>query len=280
MFAIRDEGGHLVGFGKMLRNRTDIRQRLEELHHRVDELTRENQRKDVFLGTLAHELRSPLAPLVNAVELIRLTEPKPPTLEYPVRLIERQVAALRRLVDDLLDLTRVGAGKIELRLEPIDLSVVISHAVDTVRPCFEQREHHLEVLQPGAPLTVRVDPVRLQQVFVNLLENACKYTNPGGRIWVESTVEGDEAVVNVIDTGIGIPPEMQDRIFDLFTQVETTPYGSRGGLGIGLALVRDLVALHGGSVQAMSHGADKGSRFSVRLPLAARDTAETSLRRA
>jgi two-component system CheB/CheR fusion protein len=280
MFAVREESGQLVGFAKMLRNRTDIRQRLEELHHRVEELARTNDRKDVFLGTLAHELRSPLAPLVNAVELIRLTEPKPPTLEYPVRLIERQVAALRRLVDDLLDLTRVGTGKVELRLETIDLSVIITHSVDTVRPCFDQRQHRLAVLHPTAPITVHVDPVRLQQVFVNLLENACKYTEPGGRIWIESTVEGDEAVVNVTDTGIGIPPDMQGRIFDLFTQVETPPYGSRGGLGIGLALVRDLVALHGGSVQVMSHGADKGSRFSVRLPLAAYDTGEATLRRA
>jgi PAS domain S-box-containing protein len=269
MFALRDDSGQLFGFAKMLRNRSDIRQRIEELHHRVEELTRANQSKDVFLSTLAHELRSPLAPLVNAMELIRLTEPKPPSLEYPVRLIERQVAALRRLVDDLLDLTRVGAGKIELRLETVDLAVIIAHSVDTVRPCLEQRQHRLDVLHPAAPITVRVDPVRLQQVFVNLLENACKYTHPGGRVWIESTVEGDEAVVEVIDTGIGIPADMQERIFDLFTQVETPPYGSRSGLGIGLALVRDLVALHGGSVQVLSQGPDQGSRFSVRLPLVA-----------
>lgn len=268
MIALRNESGEVVGYAKIVRNRTDIRQQLEELRHRVDELTKSHRRKDVFLSTLAHELRSPLAPLVNAVELMHLTESKPPNLDYPIRLIERQVNTLRRLVDDLLDISRLGEGKVDLRLERVDLTVVVTHAVETVRPCIQERQHQLEVLHPPSPILVNGDPARLHQVFVNLLENACKYTEPGGRVWVHSTVEGDEAVVNVLDTGIGIPMEMRERIFDLFTQVEGTRHPRSGGLGIGLALVRDFVALHGGTVQVLDRGATTGSQFSVRLPLA------------
>ena len=268
LIALRDAAGEVVGYAKIVRNRSDVRQQIEELRHRVDELTKSHRRKDVFLSTLAHELRSPLAPLVNAVELMNLTESKPQSLDYPIRLIERQVTTLRRLVDDLLDLTRLGEGKIDLRLERVDLTVVVSHAVDTVRPCIQERRHHLEVLHPASPILVNADPSRLHQVFVNLLENACKYTEPGGRIWVQSTVEADEAVVHVVDTGIGIPTEMRNRIFDLFTQIEGPRYSRSGGLGIGLSLVRDFVALHGGSVQVLDRGATQGSQFSVRLPLA------------
>lgn len=268
LIALRDGTGEVVGYAKIVRNRTDVRQQLEELRHRVEELARAHRRKDVFLSTLAHELRSPLAPLVNAVELMNLTEAKPQSLDYPIRLIERQVTTLRRLVDDLLDITRLGAGKVDLRLEQVDLTVVVTHAVDTVRPCIQDRQHHLELLHPPSPILVNADPSRLHQVFVNLLENACKYTDPGGRIWVHCTVEGDEAVVNVLDNGIGIPTEMRERIFDLFTQVEGPRYSRSGGLGIGLALVRDFVALHGGSVQVLDRGVTQGSEFSVRLPLA------------
>lgn len=267
LIALRGASGEIVGYAKIIRNRTDIRQQIEELRHRVEELARSHRRKDVFLSTLAHELRSPLAPLVNAVELMNLTESKPPGLEYPIRLIERQVATLRRLVDDLLDVTRLGEGKVELRLERVDIAVVVAHAAETVRPCVQERQHQLEILHPAAPILVSGDPSRLHQVFVNLLDNACKYTEPGGRIWAQCTVEGDEAVVNVVDTGIGIPSEMRERIFDLFTQVESPRHSRAGGLGIGLALVRDFVGLHGGSVQVRDRGATQGSEFSVRLPL-------------
>lgn len=268
MIALRDVSGEVVGYAKIIRNRTDVRQQLDELRHRVEDLAKSHRRKDVFLSTLAHELRSPLAPLVNAVELMNLTESKPASLEYPIRLIERQVATLRRLVDDLLDITRLGEGKVDLRLERADLTVVVTHAVETVRPCIQERKHQIEVLHPSSPILVNADPSRLHQVFVNLLDNACKYTEPGGRIWVQCTVEGEEAVVNVVDTGVGIPADMRDRIFDLFTQVEGSRHSRSGGLGIGLALVRDFVALHGGSVQALDRGSAQGSEFSVRLPLA------------
>lgn len=270
MIALRNRAGDVVGYAKLVRNRTDIRQQLEELRHRIEELAKSHRRKDVFLSTLAHELRSPLAPLVNAVELMNLTESKPQSLEYPIRLIERQVTTLRRLVDDLLDITRLGEGKVDLRLERVDVTVIVNHAVDTIRQCIQQRNHHLEVLHPSSPILVNADEARLHQVFVNLLENACKYTEPGGRILVQCTVEGDEAVVNVLDNGIGVPAEMRERIFDLFTQVEGSRASRAGGLGIGLALVRDFVALHGGSVQVLDRAGTKGSEFTVRLPLAQR----------
>lgn len=268
LVALRDNAGELLGFAKILRNRSDIRQRIDELENRVEELRRAGHRKDVFLSTLAHELRNPLAPLVNAIELINLTEAPSSGLEYPIRLIERQVTFIRRLVDDLLDLTRIGTGKLTLQIEDVDILSVLNHAADAVRACVDERRHTLAIFTPpAAPIVFRADPSRLNQVFVNLLQNACTYTPPGGKIWVNATVENDEVVVRVRDTGIGIPPEMQERIFDLFTQAEAPPYGGRGGLGIGLALTKQMVTMHGGSVQVLSGGIGHGSEFIVRLPL-------------
>ncbi|HEX7121253.1 MAG TPA: PAS domain-containing sensor histidine kinase [Gemmatimonadaceae bacterium] len=267
LVALRDEAGNLIGFAKTLTNRGDVRQRLDELEHRVEELQRIVRRKDVFLSTLAHELRNPLAPLVNAIELINLTVPSTPGLEYPIRLIERQVNFIRRLVDDLLDLTRIGAGKLSLHIEEVNIADVLYRAVETVRPCIEQREHALGVFTPDSPIVLRGDSSRLQQVFVNLLQNACTYTPRGGKIWLNATVEEDQVVVRVIDNGVGIPHEMQERIFDLFTQGETPAHTSPGGLGIGLAVTRQIVAMHGGSIQVLSGGVGHGSQFIVRLPL-------------
>jgi PAS domain S-box-containing protein len=269
MIALRDARGELLGFGKILRNRTDLREQLETLRNKVRELEAANDRKDLFLSTLSHELRNPLAPLSNAVQLIRLTTPSTPTLEDPLKIIDRQVESLRRLVDDLLDVSRIGAGKVDLTKEPVAIHQIVQRAVESVGPLVRERRHRVDVVLPSAPIIVDADPARLGQVFVNLLNNAAKYTPEGGRISVRGTIEADEAVVHIEDTGVGIPPDMLPQIFELFTQVESSRAQAQGGLGIGLSLVKDLVALHGGSVQVRSDGPGKGSVFTVRLPLKA-----------
>jgi PAS domain S-box-containing protein len=267
LIALRDASGAVAGFGKILRDRTDVRGQIETLENRAAALLQADERKNLFLATLAHELRNPLAPLANAVYLLRQVRPGDPDLAYPVKLIERQVEFLRRLVDDLLDVTRIGRGKLQLQLGPVHLQEALRRAAEACRPASEERRHRLELLLPGVPITLEGDADRLHQVFVNLLNNAIKYTPEGGRVWLKMTVEGAEAVVRVEDTGVGIAPEMLPRIFEMFTQEASSASWSGGGLGIGLALVRDLVALHGGVVQVRSEGKGKGSEFTVRLPL-------------
>jgi two-component system CheB/CheR fusion protein len=267
LLALQDDAGHVVGFGKTLRDRTDVRARAEAVENRVAALLKADERKDVFLGTLAHELRNPLAPLANAVQLLRLTRPEDAGLALPVGIIERQVQSLRRLVDDLLDLTRIREGKVELKKEAVRLGEVLCRAVESCRPRAEGRRQHLELIVPAGAIWLQADPGRLHQVFTNLITNAVKYTPAAGHIWVKATVEGKEAVVAVEDTGVGIAPEVLPRIFDLFTQEESSRPLSGGGLGIGLSLVKNLTALHGGTVQVRSDGKGKGSEFTVRLPV-------------
>lgn len=267
LIPVRGSQGELLGFGKILRNRTDIREQLETARNQAETWEASSRRKDLFLSTLSHELRNPLAPLSSAVQLIRLSAPATPEMEYCLKIIDRQVESLRRLVDDLLDVSRIGAGKVELKKEAVALNDIFQRVVESVRPLVRQRRHRLEVLLPPSPIIVEADPARLEQVFVNLINNAAKYTPEAGRIWVKGTIEGDEAVVHIEDTGIGIPHDMLPRIFELFTQVESSRDQSQGGLGIGLSVVKNLVTLHGGSVQVSSEGPGKGSVFSVRLPL-------------
>ena len=267
MIALRDPDGDVVGFGKILRNRTDVREHIETLQNRLAASETESQRKDLFLSTLSHELRNPLAPLANAVELIRATAPPNAELEYPLQIIDRQIVNLRRLVDDLLDLTRIGAGKIDLKKEPTDIQRVLQRAIDSASILIRERRHRVELLLPPVPIVVEADPDRLEQVFVNLINNAAKYTPPDGQIWIKGNIEADEAVVRVEDNGIGISTDMLPAIFDLFTQVESSRAQAMGGLGIGLSVVKNLVTLHGGSVQVRSDGEGKGSEFTVRLPL-------------
>ena len=265
--AVRDEGGRLLGFGKVLRNRTDMREQLDTLRNQAQALTDANYQKDAFLSTLSHELRNPLAPLSNAVQLIRLTSSNRPELEQPLKIIERQIDQLRRLVDDLLDVSRAGAGKIDLKKEMMSVQDVIERAVESTRSVVRERRHTLDVLFPAARIMVEADRSRLEQVFVNLIHNAAKYTPEGGNIWIKGSTEGPEAVLHVQDNGMGVPHEMLPRIFELFTQVESSRMHSQGGMGIGLSLVKTLVTLHGGSVQVHSDGEGKGSEFTVRLPL-------------
>ena len=267
---IRDEAGTHIGFGKILRNRTDLKEQLEALRNQAREFEADARLKNAFLGTLSHELRNPLAPITSALAIVRGRLPDPPQdVAYAIKVIERQTHLLQRLVEDLMDLTRAGTGKIELRREPLDLVQLVRECVDDVADKTRQRRHQVEVLATDARVMVLGDRDRLQQVMVNLLVNAAKYTPEGGRIWVKASTEGEDALVKVGDNGVGIPTDMLPRIFDLFTQVESSRALAQGGLGIGLALVKNIVSLHGGSVQVRSDGTGKGSEFAVRLPLLA-----------
>jgi signal transduction histidine kinase len=227
-----------------------------------------NRRKDEFLAMLAHELRNPLAPILHALSILRLGTDGPAGAQAR-EIMERQVRHMARLVDDLLDVSRITRGKIELRVQPVELAAVVDRVVESTRPLVEAQSHRLEVTLPPGPVRLLADPVRLEQVLANLVNNAAKYTDPGGRIWLTAAPEDGELVFRVRDTGIGIPPELLPRVFDLFTQADAALDRSRGGLGIGLTLVKNLVRLHGGIVEARSEGPGLGSEFLVRLPLGA-----------
>ncbi|HYF48283.1 MAG TPA: PAS domain S-box protein [Planctomycetota bacterium] len=226
-----------------------------------------DRRKDEFLATLAHELRNPLAPVRNAMHIIKTYAAPDRALQRARDITERQINHMSRLIDDLLDVSRIRRGKVELRKSPMDLRSAISNAVDSAMPAITAKHHHIEVDLPERPLPVDGDGTRLEQIVVNLLHNAAKYTSEGGRIRVAARIENDEAVLRVADNGMGIAPEMLARIFDPFTQADRSLDRSQGGLGIGLTLVRSLVELHGGRVLAYSAGLGKGSEFVVRLPL-------------
>jgi PAS domain S-box-containing protein len=235
---------------------------------RAEEALREaDRRKDQFLAMLAHELRNPLAPLRNAVELMRLKGTDDADKQWARDVVERQVQQLTRLVDDLLDVARFNRGKISLQMEPVDLAVVAARAVEISRPIIDAHKHRLAVALPEQAVRVQGDLTRLAQVLSNLLNNAAKYTQEGGRIDLTVEASGDEAVLRVRDTGVGIAAEMLPHIFEMFTQVQGSVSSSEGGLGIGLTLVRKLVEMHGGRVAAQSEGPGHGSEFVVRLPL-------------
>ncbi|HEX8199984.1 MAG TPA: ATP-binding protein, partial [Isosphaeraceae bacterium] len=223
--------------------------------------------RDQFLAMLAHELRNPLAPILNAASILRLRAPDEPQVLGTTAVIERQGRRMARLLDDLLDISRVTRGKITLRREPVSLEAIVVGAVQGCAPLIEERGHQLAVTLPPEPIPLEADPARLEQVLVNLLGNAAKYTEPGGRIWLSATVEGAWAVVRVRDTGVGIPAEMLGTVFDLFVQADHSLDRTQGGLGIGLTLVRNLVEMHGGTVSAFSAGPGQGSEFLIRLPL-------------
>ena len=241
---------------------TDIEER-----RRAEESLREaDRRKDEFLAMLAHELRNPLAPIRNAARLLRQTGQSDAASSWCRDVIERQVEQLTRLVDDLLDVSRITRGKIQLQVEPLDLEAIVSGAVETSRPMIDARRHELHVTLPDTPVRISGDLVRLTQVVSNLLNNAAKFQDEGGWVSVSAAREGERAVIRVADRGMGIPPELIDTVFDLFAQVERTMDRAEGGLGIGLSLVRNLVQMHGGQVSARSAGRGRGSEFCVSLP--------------
>jgi signal transduction histidine kinase len=221
------------------------------------------RRKDDFLATLAHELRNPLSPITHALHALRLRSGDALTVERARDIMERQVRQLSRLIEDLLDVARLSRGKARLCKEPVDVAAAVAQAVETTRPVLDARRHRLEVETPAAPLVLEVDPGRLQQILVNLLTNAARYTEPGGHIGMTAGRVDGEVVLRVRDSGIGLAAEVLPHIFEPFVQAED---GVQGGLGVGLSLVRGLVELHGGRITAASAGPGQGSEFTVRLP--------------
>jgi two-component system CheB/CheR fusion protein len=252
------------------RDITERRLMEEELRQRARQLTEADRRKDEFLAMLGHELRNPLAPLRTAIEVVKTSGTGEPHAEQACRMMERQLGQLARLVDDLLDVSRITLGKIQLHKEPVELAAVIALGLETSRPLVDARGQELIVSVPAERLCLEADPTRLAQVVGNLLNNAAKYTAEGGRIWLTAERQNDQAVLRVRDSGIGMAEEMLTRAFDLFAQGDQALDRRHGGLGIGLTVVRSLVQMHGGSVQAFSDGPGKGSEFVVRLPLVRR----------
>ncbi len=239
----------------------------KQMQIQAAELSDLHRRKDEFLAMLSHELRSPLAPIGNAVQLLNLQSAHENVFQHQARaIIERQLGQLQHLVDDLLDMSRITTGRVQLRKEKVAMSKIVEAAIETARPLIEERRHAFEVLLPDEPVWLLADAARLEQVIVNLLTNAAKYTTEGGRIWLSLYRDGNDCVVRVQDTGVGISPALLPRIFDLFTQAERSLDRSQGGLGIGLALVQRLTELHGGKVE-VSSTQRKGSNFIVRIPI-------------
>ena len=250
-----------------IERRKNAEARLEQ----AAEMSREAEhRKDEFLATLAHELRNPLAPIRNSMQIMQASEGDVAMISAARVIVERQLKHLSRLIEDLLDISRITQGKIELRTGPTDLGSIIQMALEISRPQLEGKQHPLQIELASEGLTLEGDRNRLAQAFANLLSNASKYSGAGKPIRIEAAVEGEQTVVRVIDRGIGIPSDMLERIFELFVQVDRTGSGTHDGLGIGLSLVKRIVELHGGSVAAFSEGQDRGSRFTVRLPRSAR----------
>ena len=279
---VRDDSGRVIGASKVAR---DISERKQ-----IDEALREaDRRKDEFLATLAHELRNPLAPIRHSLEILLRSEGDPKLFRHATEILGRQLSHMVRLVDDLLDISRITRDKLQLRKTRVELTPIIRHAVEASRPLAEREQQTIEVSLPPQPIHLDADPVRLTQVFSNLFNNACQYTEPGGRIWLTAELEQDEVVLVVRDSGIGMSADQLDGIFEMFAQVEDDKERPRRGLGIGLTLVRRLVQMHGGTVTARSEGRGLGSEFEVRLPVLevppevpeseARQAAETTARR-
>jgi PAS domain S-box-containing protein len=255
-----DEHGRISGAVNILVDVTE-RKRDEELLRQAD------RQKSEFLATLAHELRNPLAPIRNALQVMRLASHDRDLLDEARTVMDRQIRQMVRLIDDLLDLSRVSRGKVQLRTERLDLATAVQDAIETSRPWIEESAHKLGVRLPSQAIYVDGDRTRLAQVFSNLLNNSCKYMERGGHITLSLERQGNDAIITIKDQGIGIPADMLPKIFDMFTQVDRSLERSQGGLGIGLTLVRALVEMHGGRVEAQSNGLGAGSEFTVHLPV-------------
>src|SRR5262245_25092225 len=253
-----------------------VSERTAALEATTQQLQEANHRKDEFLAMLAHELRNPLAPIRTAVQLLRLKELAEPHRVRARDVIERQVEHLVNLIDDLLDVSRITRGMITLQLEPVLIGAIVARAVETARPAIDAHRHGLEIDLPDELISIEGDKTRLVQVIANILHNAAKFMDPGGVIRLNVRREGGFAVIKVSDTGIGIAPESLPRIFELFTQVHSKSERTQGGLGIGLALVRRLTEMHGGTVHVHRDGPGRGAEFTVRLPVMARQMAGLS----
>jgi PAS domain S-box-containing protein len=241
---------------------------ISERKRAAEALREADRKKDEFLATLAHELRNPLAPIRNAVQVLIAKGPAIPELQWARDVIERQVQLMSRLLEDLLDVSRISRNKLELRMERVPLAAVVEAATETSRPLIEAGRHKLAVQLPADPIWLQADPVRLAQVFANLLNNAAKYTEEGGQIWLTAELRGNEITVSVKDSGIGIAAEMLPHVFEIFSQAEPALVRAQGGLGIGLSLVKRMVELHNGNIEVRSDGLGRGSEFLVHLPVA------------
>ena len=239
---------------------------IDELRQQTAALSEADTRKNDFLAMLAHELRNPLAPLRNMIGVMQLRGGHDPETEESHAMMQRQVTHLTRLVDDLLDVSRITRGRIELRKEVVDLASLVRHTVHVLQPYLTDRGHQVTIDVPSAPLIVDADPVRLEQILTNLLNNAAKYTDPGGQLKISAVRDGTDVTIRVEDNGLGIAEDLLPHVFDLFTQGARSLDRSQGGLGIGLTLVKRLVELHGGTIRAFSAGPSQGSEFVVRLP--------------
>jgi PAS domain S-box-containing protein len=263
---VRDSAGQIIGASKIARDITEQKRLEEALRDRTRQLAEADRRKDEFLAMLAHELRNPLAPLRNAAQVLQLLGPDATKFRWATDVVNRQVQLMTRLVDDLLDVARIARGKVKLQKGAVELRTIVARAVETSSPLIDARKHDLTISLPSEPVWLEADPARLAQVLINLLNNAAKYTEEGGRIGLTAEREGSAVVLRVRDTGVGIPPEVLPHVFDLFTQEGRSQGRSQEGLGIGLALVRGLVEMHEGSVEATSPGVGRGSEFTVRVP--------------
>lgn len=261
-----DEHKRTRSFARVMHDLTET-DATESQRKRADGLAAANRSKEEFMALLSHELRSPLSPIRNALSILRQMRTNDPLIEQAGNIIDRQVGVMVKLVDDLLDITRITKGKLRLTKEPVELRVVVNHAAESARTFIESRKHEFSVSLPTSPIWVEADPARMEQVIVNLLNNAAKYTSTSGLIRLSVVQEGEEAVIRVRDNGVGIAPEMLPHIFELFTQVDGSLGRSYGGLGIGLALARNLVEMHDGRLQAQSAGLGAGCEFTVKLPL-------------
>jgi signal transduction histidine kinase len=269
--------------GALERLNAELEERVSERTAALEATTRAlqeaNHRKDEFLAMLAHELRNPLAPIRTAVQLLRLKELTEPHRRQARDVIERQVEHLVNLIDDLLDVSRITRGMITLQLEPVLIGAIVARAVETARPAIDANRHSLALDLPDELISVEGDKTRLVQVIANILHNAAKFMDPGGQIRLSVRRDGTTAAIKIADTGIGIAPEAIPKIFELFTQVHSRSERAQGGLGIGLALVRRLTEMHGGTVGVNSEGSGRGAEFTVRLPIMASQVASLSRQR-
>lgn len=265
--ALRSDGEELIGFIKIICNRTERKIQTEVLENRVSALTALKDRTTAFMGALAHELGNTFTSLTHALHLMRNAAPHSADFQQLLALGERELTVVRRLLDDLKDVTRIESGNLEINRAETSLNHVVAKAVESLASEAQSRGQSLELFQPASVLTVIGDATRLHQVFTNLIGNACKYTPDGGKIWVKVSTEGDRAVVKIEDTGVGIGKEALPRLFEIFTQEESSRDRSQGGLGMGLWLVKNIVELHGGTVAVRSDGKDHGSEFFISLKI-------------
>ncbi len=265
---LRDQHKQVQSLARVVHDLTDSKAQ-EAQKQRADDLADANRAKEDFMALLSHELRGPLSPILHALSILRRMNTNDPIIEQASNIINRQILLMVRLVDDLLDISRITKGKLRLTKERVELRDIANHAAETVRPLMDGRKHDFSLSLPTAPVWIEGDPARLEQIVGNLLNNAAKYTDVGGLVRMSVRQEGAEASISVRDNGVGIAPGMVQHVFDLFTQLDGSLSRSYGGLGIGLALVRTLVEMQGGKVQVQSRGLDQGAEFTVTFPAAA-----------